>query len=160
MSDDMIIHECVRCNTHKNMTHLRIELAKVSDIKLIRGFLTDLFSKSESYRINPDDILNIISEYNSHYQNKTNEEVIVLMKNDNEYFRQKMIKISENNIENYEDILILINYIKEDNIESMKKYIKSCNNLKSLKHSKNVFIESELFEYLDILDERINQLES
>ena len=159
MNDDMIIHECVRCYTHKNMTHLRIELAKVSDVKLIRGFLTDIFSKCETYQIDQEDVLNIITEYNSEYQDKSNDELIDLMKNDNEYFRQKMIKISENNIKSYEDVLILINYIKEGNIISMKKHIENCDNIASLKHSKNVFIESELFEYLDLLDQRINQLE-
>jgi len=156
----MIIHECIKCNTHENMTHLRIELAKVSDIRLIRGFLANLFTKYEFYQIDPEDVINIISEYNSDYQNKSNDEVIDLMKSEGEYFRQKMISISENNIKNYEDILILINYIKEGNIKSMKKYIENCNSIDSLKHSKNVFIESEFFEYLNILDERINQLES
>lgn len=160
MSDEIIIHECIKLSTYNNITLLRIEIERVSDIRLIRGFLTDLYSKHETYGIDPDDILNIISEYNSDYQNKTSDEVMELMKEENNYFRNKMTKISDQNIKNYEDVLVIIDHLKAGNIKFMKRFINNSNNIESLQHSKDVFIKSELFEYLAMFDERINQLQS
>ena len=63
MKDVDLIWECLIDKSYQDMIYLELLLNKIEDKKLAIGFLTDLWSKSNDWEVNKDDIVNLTATF-------------------------------------------------------------------------------------------------
>ena len=147
MTNEELIYQCMLDKTYQNKTELELILNRVSDNRLIYGFLSDLFSNHKSYNIDESIPLELFSQYKQNMKNISAEQLVL----DNQYYKNKMSLVGYQR-KSYTSILIqLLSSIIISDMVEFENLLKITEKPQLLK-IKEYFLEKEKYEYIIYID--------
>jgi hypothetical protein len=165
MSDIEIVYSCVQNKTYRDKTQLELVCQKVQDKKLIKGFLTQLYSNSEGYDIDkniPVELMVSIFEEES----QSGEDLF----SSSEYYIEKLKEINDFTMGKNKFLILFLteieSSIKDDgdkelkesdiNYEKLEEILKHCEDLRYIEYVKSNLLKWEMYEFLKIVDKYLN----
>ena len=159
-TDLEILQECLMDKTYKNKVQLELILDRIEDHRLANGFLITLYTKSDKYECNIDDILE--SMFHIHNGKKP---TIKDLTDDGEYFRLRMNDYIKSRTDVYQLVADLLrtlcdgiddlNLGPNDHLPVNNKFRDKVSTMskEELVGVKGYFISEELYEYLPCINE-------
>ena len=164
MSDIEIIYNCVHDKTYQDKIELELILEQVKDKKLVKGFLTQLYSNSEGYEINKEIPVELISSILGETPDK--EDLVTSVG----YYNEKMKELNDFTMNKNEFLISFLNEIKSSikvdeyqelkksdiNYEKLEEMLKSCKDKRYIEYVKYSLLKYEIYEFLKIVDKYLN----
>lgn len=160
MTDIEIVYNCLQDKTYQDKLQLELILEQVQDKKLIKGFLTQLYSNSERYEVDKDIPVQLMASFLGEAPDK--EDLAI----SSEYYTEKMKELNDFTLGKNK---FLINFLtemkssmnvlpgqevtaKDIDSEKLEKILKSCEDKRYIKYVKSTLLEYEMYEFLKIID--------
>ena len=163
MSDIEIVYSCVQNKTYQDKIQLELVCEKVKDKKLIKGFLTELYSNSKGYKIDKNIPVELIA---SIFEESHDKEDLFLS---SEYYIEKIKEINEFTMAKNEFLILFLtemqSSIKGDgeelkeidiNSEKLEEMLKHCEDKRYIEYTKSTLLKCEMYEFLKIIDKYLN----
>jgi hypothetical protein len=160
MTDIEIVYNCVHDKTYQDKLKLELILEKVQDKKLVKGFLTQLYSNSEGYEIDKEIPVELIASILGETPDKEDlftsaEYYSKLMKELNNFTMGKN-KFLVNFLTEMKSSMSVADgqEVTEKDIDSEKleEILKSCEDKRYIEYTKSTLLEYEMYEFLKIVD--------
>jgi hypothetical protein len=160
MTDIEIVYNCVHDKTYQDKLKLELILEKVQDKKLVKGFLTQLYSNSEWYEIDKEIPVELIASILGETPDKEDlftsaEYYSKLMKELNNFTMGKN-KFLVNFLTEMKSSMSVADgqEVTEKDIDSEKleEILKSCEDKRYIEYIKSTLLEYEMYEFLKIVD--------
>jgi hypothetical protein len=160
MTDIEIVYNCVHDKTYQDKLKLELILEQVQDKKLVKGFLTQLYSNSEGYEIDKEIPVELIASILGETPDKEDlftsaEYYSKLMKELNNFTMGKN-KFLVNFLTEMKSSMSLADgqEVTEKDIDSEKleEILKSCEDKRYIEYTKSTLLEYEMYEFLKIVD--------
>jgi hypothetical protein len=160
MTDIEIVYNCVHDKTYQDKLKLELILEQVQDKKLVKGFLTQLYSNSEGYEIDKEIPVELIASILGETPDKEDlftsaEYYSKLMKELNNFTMGKN-KFLVNFLTEMKSSMSVADgqEVTEKDIDSEKleEILKSCEDKRYIEYTKSTLLEYEMYEFLKIVD--------
>lgn len=148
MEDIAIIHECLLDKTYNNKVEFELILNKIQDTKLVNGFLIDLYSLSEKYECNKDDMVELAVTMGLLTLESNKEDIRVA----NDYYKSKLQVYNNTSILKQQLLLDVLLIMKDDDEDKFKTLLGTLSN-NQLEYIKDFFLENEWYDYISIINE-------
>ena len=160
MTDIEIVYNCVHDKTYQDKLKLELILEQVQDKKLVKGFLTQLYSNSEGYEIDKEIPVELIASILGETPDK--EDLVTSA----EYYNEKMKELNDFTMGKNKFLVNFLTEMKssmnvadgqevtEQDIDSEKleEILKSCEDKRYIEYTKSTLLEYEMYEFLKIVD--------
>ena len=153
MQDIKTIHECLLDKTYNNKVEFELILDKIQDTKLVNGLLIDLYSLSEKYGCNKNDMIELAVSMGL-LTLKTNKEDI---SEANNYFKSKLKVYNNSSMLKQQLLLDVLLTIKGTDDKSEFKILLETLSKQDLEYVKDYFLEKEWYDYIIIVNEYLNK---
>jgi hypothetical protein len=164
MTDIQIIHDFILNKVYDKVL-LEVTLSKITDKRLISGFLIDLSTKADLYealcdgstsKADIDEMAIQLCVSGLNITKSNIDSLIDILHQDNIYFRALLKEISSKIVKKAEIHKSLTILLLENKIDEFKKELENVS-LSDLKGFKKLLIESEIFESVSMVDDEINK---
>lgn len=160
MTDVEIVYNCVHDKTYQDKLELELILEKVKDKKLVKGFLTQLYSNSERYEIDKEIPVELMASILEETPDK--EDLVISA----DYFTKKMKELNEFTLGKNKFLIDFLNEMKSSinvsdgqevtskdiDSEKLEEILKSCEDKRYIEYTKSTLLEYEMYEFLKIVD--------
>ena len=160
MTDIEIVYNCLHDKTYQDKLKLELILEQVQDKKLIKGFLTQLYSNSEGYEIDKEIPVELMASFLG--ENPDKDDLLISA----DYFNEKMKELNDFTLGKNK---FLINFLsemkssmnvadgqevteKDIDCQKLEEILKSCEDKRYIEYTKSTLLEYEMYEFLKIVD--------
>lgn len=160
MTDIEIVYNCLHDKTYQDKLKLELILEQVQDKKLIKGFLTQLYSNSEGYEIDKEIPVELMASFLGEAPDK--DDLLISA----DYFTEKMKELNDFTLGKNK---FLINFLtemkssmnvspgqevteKDIDCQKLEEILKSCEDKRYIEYTKSTLLEYEMYEFLKIVD--------
>lgn len=160
MTDIEIVYNCVHDKTYQDKLKLELILEQVQDKKLVKGFLTQLYSNSEGYEIDKEIPVELIASILGETPDKED------LATSAEYYNEKMKELNDFTMGKNK---FLVNFLtemkssmnvadgqevteKDIDCQKLEEILKSCEDKRYIEYTKSTLLEYEMYEFLKIVD--------
>lgn len=155
-----MVYNCLEDKTYQDKLKLELILEKIQDNKLVKGFLTQLYSNSEVYEIDKDIPVQLMASFLGEVPDK--EDLVISA----EYYTEKMKELNDFILGKNKFLINFLTEMKssmnvlpgqevtEQDIDSEKleEILKSCEDKRYIEYTKSTLLEYEMYEFLKIID--------
>jgi hypothetical protein len=146
MSDLDKIYDCILDKTYQNKSQLEIILSHIEDRELVVGFIFDMLLKHSTYEVDKQSMLELMAET---LGEMTPREYI---KDCHDVFLEKIKKVNEESMSENLFVVDALGALYRGTSEDFEKVVSECKSKEHLNKLKQNLLDSELYEYIGIVD--------